>query len=450
MTRFGNLNKLYSAAVITAEDTTANMLGTARDITVHDFTGHFSGDVYDQTQTDSSIKDGDVLDLGQGNVAIMVKAWPTIAVGEIEHFHTLESGSSFDTLEAGKYAASAVKAREVASKAHNNGNLQPVNSRFAAGDWMHLFEVGGLETECRVAIDSEKGELLVAMERVSSMAFQEIRGARFRDLAESVINANEAHKDPEEHGLERSSELPAWAAAILVERDQVSGNVESAIDHGVAADNAFDSYEFGEGVIVADSSGWEYETNGHEQTCKVYVEVEHEDDGPAQRLTLHFTVRFDPVSGALAEAYAMDNKGQIWGHLPQENVKATQDSTVFVLPEPMQRLQLAEQFYNELNDSVEVLSDIAEQHGARTLSDLFHLHASIINNGFIDAWPDSAVIKVVSQLPSADRWIEYASVYDENGRQKESIFSKHQAQVLGHESQIDTVKAVDDSPSPGM
>jgi len=226
MTRFGNLNKQCSAAVITAEDTTANMLGTARDITVHDFTGRFSGDVYDQTQTDSSIKDGDVLDLGQGNVAIMVKAWPTIAVGEIEHFHTLESGSSFDTLEAGKYAASAVKAREVASKIHNNRNLQPVNSRFAAGDWMHLFEVGGRETECRVAIDSEKGELLIAMERVSSMAFQEIRGARFRDLAESVINANEAHKDPEEHGLERSSELPAWAAAILVERDQVSGNVQ--------------------------------------------------------------------------------------------------------------------------------------------------------------------------------------------------------------------------------
>lgn len=226
MTRFGNLNKQCSAAVITAEDTTANMLGTARDITVHDFTGHFSGDVYDQTQTDSSIKDGDVLDLGQGNVAIMVKAWPTIVVGEIEHFHTLESGSSFDTLEAGKYAGSAAKAREVASEAHNNGNLQPVNSRFAAGDWMHLFEVGGRETECRVAIDCEKGELLLALERVSSMAFQEIRGARFRDLAESVIYANEAHKDPEEHGLERSSELPAWAAAILVERDQVSGNVQ--------------------------------------------------------------------------------------------------------------------------------------------------------------------------------------------------------------------------------
>ena len=63
-------------------------------ISVHDFAGEYSGDVYDQTQTDCRIKDGDVLDLGCGNVAILVQAWPTIVAGEIEHFHTLAPGET--------------------------------------------------------------------------------------------------------------------------------------------------------------------------------------------------------------------------------------------------------------------------------------------------------------------------------------------------------------------
>ena len=86
----------------------------AAAVTVHDFTGQFSGDVYDRTQTDTSIKDGDVLDLGSGNVAILVKPWPTIVAGEIEHFHSLKGGATFETFEGGQYAASAAKAREVA------------------------------------------------------------------------------------------------------------------------------------------------------------------------------------------------------------------------------------------------------------------------------------------------------------------------------------------------
>lgn len=97
--------------------------GNMQGVTVHDFNGRFSGDVYDQTQTDNAIKDGDILDLGGGNVAILVKAWPTIVVGEIEHFHKLQSGEAFETLEGGKYAASVVKAHEVASKG-TAGHLQ--------------------------------------------------------------------------------------------------------------------------------------------------------------------------------------------------------------------------------------------------------------------------------------------------------------------------------------
>lgn len=90
------------------------------------------------------------------------------------------------------------------------------------------------------------------------------------------------------------------------------------IDQGALAEKAFAEYEFGDGVMVTDTSGWEYTTPGHMRTRKVYVETEREDDGPAPRWVLNFTVRFDPVSGALSEAYAMDEKGQIWGNMASQ------------------------------------------------------------------------------------------------------------------------------------
>ncbi len=86
---------------------------TQREVTVHDFVGVDSGDVYDQTQTDDAIKDGDVLNLGNGNVAILLEAWPTVFSGKIDRFHRLDAGFSFETLDDGKYAASAAKAREL-------------------------------------------------------------------------------------------------------------------------------------------------------------------------------------------------------------------------------------------------------------------------------------------------------------------------------------------------
>ena len=91
--------------------------------------------------------------------------------------------------------------------------------------------------------------------------------------------------------------------------------MESTVYQATAADRAFENYYFGNGVEVADVSGWEYTTPGYERTRKVYVETEVEDDGPAPRCTLNFTVRFDPATGALVEATATDSKGQTWGTL---------------------------------------------------------------------------------------------------------------------------------------
>lgn len=89
---------------------------TQQEITVHNFAGECSGDVYDRTQTDDTIKDGDVLNLGNGNVAILVEAWPTTVTGEIKHFHRLEAGVTFETLDDGKYAPSAAKARDISKE----------------------------------------------------------------------------------------------------------------------------------------------------------------------------------------------------------------------------------------------------------------------------------------------------------------------------------------------
>ena len=102
-----------------------------------------------------------------------------------------------------------------------------------------------------------------------------------------------------------------------------------ANDPALLAEQAFQQYEFGDGVQVTDTSGWEYSTPGFERTRKVYVETEPEDDGPAPRWTLTFTVRFNPADGSFAEAYAIDNKGSIWGSMPDRNLSVVQISVKF-------------------------------------------------------------------------------------------------------------------------
>lgn len=100
----------------------------------------------------------------------------------------------------------------------------------------------------------------------------------------------------------------------------------SSVDQEATADRAFADYDFGSGVTVTDTGAWEYSTPGYERTRKVYVETEPEDDGPAPRSALNFTVRFDLKNGSLVEAYAIDRKGQIWGSLPREILDTTDEA----------------------------------------------------------------------------------------------------------------------------
>jgi len=68
-------------------------------------------------------------------------------------------------------------------------------------------------------------------------------------------------------------------------------------------------------------------------------------------------------------------------------------------------------FWQELLDSVESLTAIADEHGARTLADLFYLQNAILSGGFIDHFPgESNVLEVVRTLFSAAKWESHIKV----------------------------------------
>lgn len=82
------------------------------------------------------------------------------------------------------------------------------------------------------------------------------------------------------------------------------------------ADLAFQDYDFGHGVNVEDSGGWESTTYGTEWTRPVYVRTDEGDDiGSSAKLV--FVVRFAPMTANVVEQYAIDHKGSVWGHAGQ-------------------------------------------------------------------------------------------------------------------------------------
>lgn len=91
------------------------MMEDSGGVQVHDLSGMSGRDLYDETQTNDSIHDGDVLVTNTG-VGIMVEAWPVIVAGDIEGFHKLKDGTSWDEFEGGQYAESAKRAMEVSGQ----------------------------------------------------------------------------------------------------------------------------------------------------------------------------------------------------------------------------------------------------------------------------------------------------------------------------------------------
>jgi len=80
---------------------------------VHDFSDMDDGAVYDMTQTDDNIRDGDVLKLSGGRTGVLIKAWPTMVVGDSDALHSLNSTTTWKTMDRGRYLHSAELAKSI-------------------------------------------------------------------------------------------------------------------------------------------------------------------------------------------------------------------------------------------------------------------------------------------------------------------------------------------------
>lgn len=71
--------------------------------------------VYDWTQTADECRDGDVFVFAGGKgVGILMEAWPVLVAGKAEELHSLAAGTTWETVDGGKYAAAAAVARKLA------------------------------------------------------------------------------------------------------------------------------------------------------------------------------------------------------------------------------------------------------------------------------------------------------------------------------------------------
>ena len=101
--------------------------------------------------------------------------------------------------------------------------MSKFKKRFATGSWDHLFGPGKTATNCRIVIDLEQKKLVEAQEWTGA-TFEEMSNARFNDLAESVIDVNEAFKDPGQWNAEWLDELPHWAHPEAQKKDEPRGS----------------------------------------------------------------------------------------------------------------------------------------------------------------------------------------------------------------------------------
>lgn len=70
-----------------------------------------------------------------------------------------------------------------------------------------------------------------------------------------------------------------------------------------------------------------------------------------------------------------------------------------------------EAFWDELNDSVETLTQIGEVDGQQTLADLMYLLAATARNSYISFYPgQSKALEMVQALPSAERILPFIAV----------------------------------------
>lgn len=112
------------------------------------------------------------------------------------------------------------------------GENAPVlgEKKYATGDWMHIFGVTNQETRCRVVIDLEESKLINA-QAWTGLKFEDISCDLANDLEDSLIDANEAHKQPDDFGLETISILPEWAVENV---EKANGEADNPVKQGAS------------------------------------------------------------------------------------------------------------------------------------------------------------------------------------------------------------------------
>lgn len=132
-----------------------------------------------------------------------------ICIGEAE-LRTLVRDAWHDSA-----AATADRVVE-ALKRHeeDDGDDAPAEAPYVVGEWGHLFDSGGRQTErtCRLVYDVARREV-THMDVFRNHKWRGSSRSEREDLTDSLINANpEALEKPGNWGLAFATELPAWTA----------------------------------------------------------------------------------------------------------------------------------------------------------------------------------------------------------------------------------------------
>jgi hypothetical protein len=107
----------------------------------------------------------------------------------------------------------------------------------------------------------------------------------------------------------------------------------------------------------------------------------------------------DDVINRLGDIGALDAT-----NIPENDPQA-QARLVLAAITALQNGPLAARFANEVLNAVESLCAVAEQHGVRTLADLFYLQTAILEGTHVQFDALSAPIsELVRTLPSASEW----------------------------------------------
>lgn len=125
---------------------------------VHDFSSNSDEDVYNATQTDNNINDGDILNLSDGRKAILYKSWPIMVVGTSNILHSLKDGVTWDSFRRGRYA----KAAELAKSINNPESL----TEGIMGGVKPIASIGRMMQLAGVAYDESVSEDDIAEDRI--------------------------------------------------------------------------------------------------------------------------------------------------------------------------------------------------------------------------------------------------------------------------------------------